>query len=101
MLKNRKNSRNEQNDIQVQAELEEQIGPGLPKIPESNASDPRHTTTSTSEAGRSTRKRGRGRIVDELNLNVCLCGLVVDPSTENVVKCKRSSCETQWVSTKL
>ena len=41
------------------------------------------------KAGRSARKR-RGHIVDELNLNVCLCGSVVNPSMEpeSVVKCK-------------
>ena len=41
------------------------------------------------KAGRSAQKR-RGHIVDELNLNVCLCGSVVNPSMEpeSVVKCK-------------
>jgi hypothetical protein len=51
---------------------------------------------------RSMRKRARDHVVDKLNLNSCLCGSVVDPSTDGVVKCKRTSCEseTQWVSTK-
>jgi hypothetical protein len=61
-------------------------------------SDPNSLAERIDNAGRSTRKRGRGHIVDELNLNVCLCGSVVDPSMESVVKCKRPSCETQWVS---
>ena len=45
-----------------------------------------------------TCKQGRGHVIDDLNLNKCLCGEVVDPSMEGVVKCKRISCETQGVS---
>lgn len=74
---------------------------GLPRITESWATgsvpsdiDPEIIK----KAGRSTRRRERGHIVDELNLNVCLCGSVVDSSMEGVAKCKRPSCETQWVS---
>ena len=47
---------------------------------------------------RSMRKQARDHIVDKLNLNSCLCGSVVDPSMEGVIKCKHTSCETQWVS---
>jgi hypothetical protein len=46
----------------------------------------------------SMRKRARDHVVDKLNLNSCLCGSVVDPATEGVIKCKQTSCETQWVS---
>ena len=48
---------------------------------------------------RSMRKRARGHVVDKLNLNLCLCGSVIDPSAEGIVKCKQTSCKTQWVST--
>ena len=77
---------NNQAEVEIQADLElrrSEIDTNSEKI---------------KNAGRSTRKRGRGHIVDELNLNVCLCGSVVDPLMEGAVKCKRSSCETQWVS---
>ena len=52
----------------------------------------------TESMRRLTHERGRGHVIDDLNLNACLCGEVVDPSMEGIVKCKRISCETQWVS---
>ena len=48
----------------------------------------------------SMRKQARDHIIDKLNLNSCLCGSVVDPSMDGVIKCKWTFCETQWVSTK-
>jgi hypothetical protein len=53
-------------------------------------------TEITDESGRSKRKR----IPREMNLNGCLCGSTVNPSTAvvPVIKCKRKGCETQWVS---
>ena len=47
------------------------------------------------EAVPSKRKRVR-RVVE---LNSCLCGMVVDSSSEDTVRCKHIGCETQWVST--
>ena len=35
-------------------------------------------------------KRAR-HVIDKLNLNLCLCGSVVDPSMEGVVICKHTS----------
>lgn len=31
-------------------------------------------------------------------LNRCLCGLVLDCSSNGVLMCKQAGCETQWVS---
>jgi len=30
-------------------------------------------------------------------LNGCLCGLVIKPSSEGAILCKKKGCETQWV----
>ena len=75
--------------------------PGLPSPVAATCTTGENDPDSVDKAGRSTRKRGRVHIVDELNLNLCLCGSVVNSSMEGVVKCKRPSCETQWVSSKL
>ena len=42
----------------------------------------------TETTGQSMWKRARGHIIDKLNPNSCLCGSVVDPSMEGIVKCK-------------
>ncbi|KDR68988.1 hypothetical protein GALMADRAFT_256221 [Galerina marginata CBS 339.88] len=42
---------------------------------------------------RSTRKRG---VSGKINLSVCLCGLVVYPTSEGVIECKQTTCDTQW-----
>jgi hypothetical protein len=49
------------------------------------------------EPGRSKRKRVQRQLADALN--GCLCGLVLDSSSEKVLKCKQAGCETLWVST--
>jgi len=49
------------------------------------------------ESGRSKRKRVPRQLADALN--GCLCGLVLDRSTNGVLECKQAGCETQWVST--
>ena len=49
------------------------------------------------ESGRSKRKRVQRQLADALN--GCLCGLVLDSSSERVLKCKQAGCETLWVST--
>ncbi len=58
-----------------------------------------NTVTATEpreEAGRTKRKRvPRKQQADELN--GCLCGDVVEPSTEGALKCKQAGCETEWV----
>ncbi|KAF8815934.1 hypothetical protein BYT27DRAFT_7078697, partial [Phlegmacium glaucopus] len=36
------------------------------------------------------------RVPRKQDLNDCLCGDVVEPSVERVVKCKQPGCETQW-----
>jgi len=49
------------------------------------------------ESGWSKRKRVPQQLADALN--GCLCGLVLDRSTNGVLECKQAGCETQWVST--
>jgi hypothetical protein len=105
-----RNSEDSDTETAVSQMMEGVAVAAKPSTDDSVSYDPSPATRTTSEfdpesasiekAGRFTRKRGRGHIVDELNLNVCLCGSVVDLSMdlETVVKCKRSSCETQWVS---
>ena len=68
-----------------------------PNIKDSAAATDEMHSKSIENLGRSMRKRG-GHVVDRLNLNMCLCGSVVDPSMDGIIKCKRPSCETQWVS---
>ena len=46
--------------------------------------------------GRSKRKR-IPRQAETDALNECLCGLVVKPSSEGALLCKKKGCETQWV----
>ena len=46
--------------------------------------------------GRSKRKR-IPRQAETDALNECLCGLVVKPSSEGSLLCKKKGCETQWV----
>ena len=48
------------------------------------------------ESGRTKRKRvPRKQQADKLN--GCLCRDVVEPSTEEALKCKQVGCETEWV----
>jgi hypothetical protein len=49
------------------------------------------------ESGRSKRKRVPRKLADALN--GCLCGLILNSSMKEVLKCKQAGCETQWVST--
>ena len=49
------------------------------------------------ELGRSKRKRVPRKLTDALN--GCLCGLILDSSMKEVLKCKQAGCETQCVST--
>jgi len=49
------------------------------------------------ESGRSKRKRVPRQLADALN--GCLCGLVLNRSSNGVLECKQAGCETQWVST--
>ena len=49
------------------------------------------------ESGRSKRKRVPRKFADALN--GCLCGLILDNSMKEVLKCKQAGCETQWVGT--
>ena len=49
------------------------------------------------ESGRSKHKRFPRKLADALN--GCLCGLILDSSMKEVLKCKQAGCETQWVST--
>ena len=46
--------------------------------------------------GRSKRKR-IPRQAETDALNECLCGLVVKPSSQGSLLCKKKGCETQWV----
>jgi hypothetical protein len=46
------------------------------------------------EIGRSKRRHTLKQIV----LDGCLCGVVADPASDGVLKCKQVGCETQWVS---
>ena len=46
--------------------------------------------------GRSKQKR-IPRQAETDTLNECLCGLVVKPSSEGALLCKKKGCETQWV----
>ena len=48
------------------------------------------------EFGWSKRKRVPRKLEDALN--GCLCGLVLDRSSNGVLMCKQAGCETQWVS---
>lgn len=41
------------------------------------------------------RKAPRQQDVDALN--GCLCGEVLPPSSNGILKCKQAGCETQWV----
>lgn len=81
----------------------EHSGPGLLVTVGSNVRAPSSSMSWEIDAethiGWSMQKRKRGHVIDKLNLNSCLCGSVVNPSTEGSVKCKQSSCEMQWVST--
>jgi len=49
------------------------------------------------EAGRGRQKRAPRQIG---TLNGCLCGIVIDSSTNGIdaIECKQPGCETQWVS---
>jgi len=49
------------------------------------------------ESGQSKRKRVLRQLADALNS--CLCGLVLNHSSNGVLECKQAGCETQWVST--
>jgi len=48
------------------------------------------------EFGRSKCKRFPRKLEDVLN--GCLCGLVLDHSSNGVLMCKQAGCETQWMS---
>ena len=48
------------------------------------------------EFGWSKCKRVPRKLEDALN--GCLCGLVLDRSSNGVLMCKQAGCETQWVS---
>ena len=41
----------------------------------------------------------RRRIQQNIELNGCYCGSVLDSSDTDVIECKRIGCETKWVRT--
>ena len=48
------------------------------------------------QSGRSKRKRVPRKAADALN--GCLCGVILNSSSNEVLECKQAGCETQWVS---
>ena len=53
-------------------------------------------TEAPEESRRSKRKKVAWQLADALN--GCLCGIVLDRSSNGVLKCRQTGCETQWVS---
>ena len=51
------------------------------------------------QSGRSKRKRVPRKGEEHDALDSCLCGIVLNGSEDDVLKCKQAGCETQWVST--
>src|SRR5260221_12902039 len=45
----------------------------------------------------STRTKRKRTAISVNSLRTCLCGLQIDESEPNIVKCSRAGCETQWV----
>ena len=43
-------------------------------------------------------ERRKRKVVDIGELEDCLCGSRAEPTTNNVIRCKRVGCETVWVS---
>ena len=49
----------------------------------------KHTSTAAMKKNSATGRNG--------HVNECLCGLVVKPSSEGSLLCKKKGCKTQWV----
>jgi len=65
-------------------------------MPDIVESDPLDIEENPEALGRSKRKRVPQQAETDA-LNGCLCGLIVKPSSEGAILCKKKGCETQWV----
>ena len=87
-----------QNDMQNDAESSVAIRvPITESVLEERFTTLTLTTESLSEINDLPTKRKRVRRAVELN--GCFCGSVLSSSMAGVIECKRTGCETQWVST--
>ena len=46
----------------------------------------------------SIRSKRQRTAISVNSLRTCLCGLQIDQSESDIIKCNRAGCETQWVS---
>jgi hypothetical protein len=65
-----------------------------PHIYESSSSA---ITTIRKNVEPSSRTKRKRTAISVNSLRTCLCGLQIDESEPNIIKCARAGCETQWV----